>query len=151
MRKQDGQTSGIGFPLSRRLTLLERTMEDSIREDSTLSSMSPHMDLTGVIQFPVPEDDSEPEVDVEQFAADIDAAHREWQDRDVAEIEATDVALDLARDFIATTERRGLWGDGSWTAPARQAVDLLAQYLIWRLNNRNGSSPPAKFTGNDDG
>jgi hypothetical protein len=116
--------------LSRRLTLLERATKAAFLEDPTLSTLSPHIDYHGKICFPT--DD-------------------EQQTEDYREIEATDVALDLARDFIATTERRGLWGDGSWTAPARQAVDLLAEYVIWRLNNRNGSSPPAKFTGNDDG
>tara|TARA_R110000737_G_scaffold36333_1_gene55710 strand:- start:110 stop:451 length:342 start_codon:yes stop_codon:yes gene_type:complete len=110
---------------------------------------TPIMDESGVIQFPAPT------LDVDQFASDIDSAYRAaqaaWQSRDVAEIDATDVALDLARDLIATMERRELFFDGTLRGPAGQAVDLLIEYVIWRKNRADGDPTPAKFTGEPDG
>ena len=100
---------------------------------------TPTMDESGVIQFPAPA------LDVDQFAADIDSAYQEAQGRDVAEIEATEVALDLARDLIATLERRDLFLDGRLSGPAGQAVDLLIEYVIWRKNRIGEKPTPAKF------
>ena len=109
---------------------------------------TPIMDESGVIQFPAPA------LDIDQFAADIDeayeAAQAAWQSRDVAEIDAAAVALDLARDFIATMERRELFFDGRLGGPAGQAVDLLIEYVIWRKNRTEGEPTPAKFTGGSD-
>jgi hypothetical protein len=107
---------------------------------------TPTMDESGVIQFPAPA------LDLDQFAADIEeayeAAQAAWQSRDVAEIDATAVALDLARDFIATMERRELFFSNTLRGPAGQAVDLLIEYVIWRKNRTEPT--PAKFTGGSD-
>jgi len=115
MRKQDGQTSGIGFPLSRRLTLLERTMDDAIREDPTLSSMSPHMDLTGAIHFPT---------DAQQKA-------------DYREIDDDGVAESLGDDLMATLNRRAV----SNRAIQRHIVERLRDWLEVRTCAESNGEP----------
>lgn len=119
---------------------------------------TPHMDGSGVIQFPAPE---EPELDVVAASADdIDEAwdvvlgyeasatfHVHDQANDMAEIEATDLAVDLARDFLATLERRGLFSAEHMMSPARQAINVCAEYILWRRGRAEGESVPDIFKG----
>ena len=79
---------------------------------------TPIMDESGVIQFPAPT------LDVDQFASDIDSAYRAaqaaWQSRDAAEIDATAVALDLARRRPAYRIRHMAEKQGRWRSDAGQ-------------------------------
>ena len=105
-----------------------------------------------VIQFPAARqnvDDSE--MTVEEFADEIDEIYQrqtlEWESRTPEEIDQTEEALDLARDFLAALERRGMFRNNHWTAPARQAINLCAEYMIWRRGRLEGSQVPEKFIG----
>jgi len=116
MRKQDGQTSGIGFPLSRRLTLLERAVDNAIKEDPSLSTLSPHIDCHGKICFPT---------DDEQQKAD----YREIDDDGVAE--------SLGDDLMATLNRRAV----SNRAIQRHIVERLRDWLEVRTCAESNGEP----------
>ena len=110
MRKQDGQKSGIGFPLSRRLTLLERATKAAFLEDPTLSTLSPHIDFYGKISFPT--DDEQQKADYREIADD-------------------NVASSLGDDLMATLNRRGV----SNRAIQRHIVERLRDWLEVRAES----------------